>query len=309
VSGADYRGGAAFVDGAFVPAADARIPLLDTGFTRSDATYDVVGVWGGGFFRLEDHLDRFERGCRELRLTLPLSRDQIREVLLELVRRAGLRDAYVEMICTRGVDTEGVRDPRRFVNRFYAFAIPFVWLLPPEQRESGMRAVITRTVQRISPGAVDPTVKNFHWGDLTRGLYEAFDRDARYPILLDAAGNVTEGAGYNVFALVEGRLLTPVAGALEGITRRTILELAAAEGIPAEAVELPADVFRRGTELFATTTAGGVMPITELDGEPVGAGGVGPVTARLRERYWELHSDPRYTTPVVQAAAARAPGA
>jgi branched-chain amino acid aminotransferase len=170
VSGADYRGGAAFVDGAFVPAADARIPLLDTGFTRSDATYDVVGVWGGGFFRLEDHLDRFERGCRELRLTLPLSRDQIREVLLELVRRAGLRDAYVEMICTRGVDTEGVRDPRRFVNRFYAFAIPFVWLLPPEQRESGMRAVITRTVQRISPGAVDPTVKNCHLGDLTRGL-------------------------------------------------------------------------------------------------------------------------------------------
>ncbi len=312
MSGTDYSGGAAFVDGSFVPAAEARIPLLDTGFTRSDATYDVVAVWGGRFFRLEDHLDRFERGCRELRLTLPLSRPEIRDVLLELVRRAGLRDAYVEVICTRGVDTEGVRDPRRFVNRFYAFAIPYVWLLPPEQHESGMRAVIARTVQRISPGAVDPTVKNFHWGDLTRGLYEAFDREARYPILLDAEGNVTEGAGYNVFALVDGRLLTPFSGTLEGITRRTILELAAEQGIRAEAVELPEGVFRRGTELFATTTAGGVMPITELDGEPVGAGGVGPVTRRLRERYWEIHSDPRYTTPVdypATSTAARASGA
>ena len=134
-----------------------------------------------------------------------------------------------------------------------------------------MDAVITRSVQRISPRAVDPTVKNFHWGDLTRGLYEAFDRDARYPILLDADGNVTEGAGYNVFALVDapqapGCLRTPVSGALEGITRRTVLELAAEEGIHAEAVALPEAVFRSAAELFATTTAGGVMPITVLDG-------------------------------------------
>jgi branched-chain amino acid aminotransferase len=297
----DYSRGAAFVDGELVPVHEARIPLLDTGFTRSDVTYDVVAVWNGSFFRLDDHLDRFERSCAALRLTLPLSRDEIREALFALVRRAGLRESYVEVICTRGVDTAGVRDPRRFENRFYAFAVPYVWLLRPEEHETGMHAVIARTVQRISTRAVDPTVKNFHWGDLTRGLYEAYDRDARYPILLDADGNVTEGAGYNVFAVIDGRLVTPASGTLEGITRRTILELAAEAGIVAGAADIPEAVFRRASELFATSTAGGVLPITVLDGAPVGDGGVGPLTRRLRDRYWEIHDDPRYATAVDSA--------
>jgi branched-chain amino acid aminotransferase len=295
---ADFGRGAAYVEGEIVPVLDARIPLLDTGFTRSDATYDVVAVWNGKFFRLDDHLERFERSCRELRLTPPLGRGEIRDLLSELVRRASLRESYVEVICTRGVDTAGVRDPRQFENRFYAFAVPYVWLLAREDHETGMHAVITRTVRRISSQAVDPTVKNFHWGDLTRGLYEAFDRDARYPILLDAEGNVTEGAGYNVFALVDGVLLTPEAGTLEGITRRTVLELADEQGVPAEAIPIPERIFRQATELFATSTAGGVMPITRLDGEPVGHGAIGRVTRRLLDRYWEIHDDPRYATPV-----------
>jgi branched-chain amino acid aminotransferase len=290
--------GAAWVDGDIVPIREARIPLLDTGFTRSDVTYDVVSVWQGSFFRLADHLERFEDSCRKLRLTPPLAREGVRAILFDLVRRAGLRDAYVEMLCTRGIDTTGSRDPRRFENRFYAFAIPYVWLLPPEEREVGMGAVVARTVQRIPASSVDPTVKNFHWGDLTRGLFEAYDRGARFPILLDSDGNVTEGAGYNVFAVADGRLLTPVAGAFEGITRRTVLEIAAEQGIAADAVELPEERLRAAGEIFATSTAGGVMPITTLDGEPVGDGMPGPLTRRLRDLYWAAHEEPRHATPV-----------
>ena len=292
-----FEAGAAFVDGEQVPIGEARISIVDTGFSRSDVTYDVVGVWNGAFFRLDDHLERFERSCRELRLVLPHTREEMAEILMGLVRVAGLREAYVETICTRG-SAAGVRDPRRFENRFYAYAIPYVWILRPDEGETGMDAIIARTVQRISTRSVDPTVKNFHWGDLTKGLYEAYDRGARYPILLDADGNVTEGAGYNVFALVEGRLLTPASGALEGITRRTVIELAEREGIPVAEVTLPEAEFRRGEELFATTTAGGVMPITSLDGRPVGDGSVGRLTRRLRDLYWAAHEDPRYITPV-----------
>jgi branched-chain amino acid aminotransferase len=217
---------------------------------------------------------------------------------MDLVRLTGLREAYVETLCTRGVDRTGVRDPRTFENQFLAYAIPYVWLFRPDDGTTGMDAVITRSVRRIPPVSVDPTVKNFHWGDLTRGLYEAYDRGAHYPILLDYEGNVTEGAGYNVFALVGGRLLTPSSGALEGITRRTVLELARREGIPAETVPLPEETFRSATELFATSTAGGVMPVVSLDGQPVGDGSAGPVTRRLRELYWQAHGDPRYITPV-----------
>lgn len=290
--------GAAWVEGEVVPISEAKISIVDTGFSRSDVTYDVVAVWDGAFFRLDDHLARFERSCEALRLDPGLSRDEMAAILIELVQRSGLRESYVETICTRGISQAGSRDPRTFQNRFFAYAIPYVWLLKPEDADAGMDAIIARSVRRIPTTSIDPTVKNFHWGDLTRGLYEAYDRGARYPILLDADGNVTEGAGYNVFAYVDGRLLTPIAGTLEGITRMTVLELAERDGVPAEAVELSEADFRRADELFATSTAGGVMPITSLDGVPVGDGRVGRLTARLRDLYWQAHSDQRYLTPV-----------
>jgi branched-chain amino acid aminotransferase len=293
-----WSDGAGFVDGEFVPIAEARIPITETGFLRSDLTYDVVGVWNGSFFRLDDHLDRFENGCRELRLTLPVSRSEIVAILQELVARTGLRKAYVEVICTRGVAEKGIRDPRRFNNRFYAWAVPFVWILGEAEAETGMDAVIARTVRRIPSSSIDQRVKNFHWGDLTRGLYEAYDRGARFPILLDAEDNVTEGAGYNVFALIGGELYTPDTGVLEGITRKTVLELAGAEGIATHVAPLPVARLAEAAEMFTTTTAGGVMPVTTLDGEPVGDGNVGPVTRRLRARYWAAHDDPRFSTPV-----------
>jgi branched-chain amino acid aminotransferase len=295
---AGYEDGAAWVDGEIVPVADAKISILDTGFSRSDVTYDVVGVWGGAFFRLDEHLERFERSCRELRLDPGLDREAMADILFALVRRSGLRDAYVETLCTRGASRRGVRDPRTFENRFFAYAIPYVWLLRPEDPDAGMDAVIARSVYRIPEQSVDPTVKNFHWGDLTRALYEAYDRGGHYPVLLDADGNVTEGAGYNVFALIGGRLLTPAHGTLRGITQRTVLELAAAEGVPTETTVIAEATFRAGEELFATTTAGGVMPITSLDGEPVGDGRPGPLTRRLRDLYWAAHEDPRYARPV-----------
>jgi branched-subunit amino acid aminotransferase/4-amino-4-deoxychorismate lyase len=124
---AAYRSGAAFVDGRFVPVAEARVPILDWGFLRSDATYDVAHVWRGSFFRLEDYLDRFERGMERLHMSLPHDRAEIRDVLMECVRLSGLREAYAEMICTRGVPPPGSRDPRECENNFFAFAVPFVW--------------------------------------------------------------------------------------------------------------------------------------------------------------------------------------
>src|ERR1700694_4357297 len=109
-----FERGAAFVEGEYVPIAEAKISILDAGFSRSDVTYDVVAVWNGAFFRLDDHLERFERSCAELRMRLPLKRVEVTEVLTDLVRLSGLRSSYVETICTRGVPRDGVRDPRTF---------------------------------------------------------------------------------------------------------------------------------------------------------------------------------------------------
>jgi branched-chain amino acid aminotransferase len=294
---AAYAEGAAFVDGRFVPVAEARVPILDWGFLRSDATYDVAHVWRGSFFRLEDHLDRFERGVERLRMSPPYSRAEIRDALIGCVRLGGLREAYAEIICTRGVPPPGSRDPRDCENNFFAFAVPFVWIADPEKQERGLHATIS-SVQRIQPGAVDPTVKNYHWLDLELGLYEAYDRGGETVILVDPEDNVVEGPGFNVFIVRDGEVSTPSRGVLEGITRRTVVELAAGRGLPLEQRAVPAEEVRRADEVFLTSTAGGIMPVTKVDGEPVGSGEPGPVTLRLREAYWGLHEDPRYATAI-----------
>jgi branched-chain amino acid aminotransferase len=294
---AAYAEGAAFVEGRFVPVSQARIPILDWGFLRSDATYDVAHVWRGSFFRLEDHLDRFERGMARLRMSLPYSRAEIRDTLIECVRLSGLREAYAEIVCTRGVPPPGSRDPRECENNFFAFAVPFVWIADPEKQERGLHATIAR-VQRIGPESVDPTVKNYHWLDLELGLYEAYDRGGETVILVDREDNVVEGPGFNVFAVKDGRIATPSRGVLEGITRKTVIELAAGHEIALEQRAVPAKEVRRADEAFLTSTAGGVIPVTKVDGEPIGDGTPGPVTLRLREAYWNLHGDPRFATPV-----------
>ncbi len=129
----DFSHGAAYVDNQFVPIAEAKISILDWGFLHSDATYDVAHVWKGKFFRLDDHIERFFSGMCKLRMSIPLNHHDLRAILVHCVRASGLREAYVEMICTRWSPKQGSRDPRECANRLFAFAIPFVWIADPEK--------------------------------------------------------------------------------------------------------------------------------------------------------------------------------
>lgn len=293
----DFSTGCAWQRGQYVPIAQASVPLTDWGFLRSDATYDVVTVWDGAFFRLDAHLDRFFASCARFRLDPGRSRADVADILAGCVRRSGLRSSYVEMIVTRGQPPWGSRDPRQAANQFHAFAVPYVWIANEEQRRRGLHVIVS-DVRRIPPASVDPRAKNYHWNDLTMGLLGALDAGGDTVLLTDDAGNVVEGPGFNVFALVDGTLVTPAEGVLEGITRRTVLEMAASLGIPVAQRALPAAQFRGAAEAFLSSSGGGVLPVTRVDHAPVGDGQVGPVTRRLVETYWAWHRDPRYSTPV-----------
>jgi branched-chain amino acid aminotransferase len=297
MSTTDFSSGAAWQRGKFVPIAEACIPMTDWGFLRSDATYDVVTAWEGAFFRLDAHMERFMRSCKRFRLDPGKSPQEIVEILATCVRVSGLRNAYVEMICTRGQPAWGSRDPRQAVNQFYAFAVPYVWIANEEQRGRGLHVMVS-DVQRIPAASVDPTAKNYHWNDLTMGLLGALDAGAETVLLSDAAGNVVEGPGFNVFAVIGGRLVTPREGVLEGITRRTVLEMASSLGIEVELRALAATELRSADEAFLSSSGGGVLPVTRVDGSVIGAGTPGPITRRLVETYWAWHRDARYSTPI-----------
>ena len=295
--GPAFTDGAAYIDDQFVPISEARVPILDYGFLRSDATYDVVHVWQGRFFRLDDHLDRFLASVERLHMRLPYGGDKIRDILGECVRLSDLRDAYVEMICTRGVPPPGIRDPRQCINRFYAFAVPFVWIATPVRQMEGLHLIVSQ-VKRIPAESVDPTIKNYHWLDLVAGMYDAYGRGAETAILIDREGNVIEGPGFNIFVIRNSRIATPGRGMLEGITRKTVIEMAHTFAIPMEIRTVSSEEARQADEVFITSTAGGIMPVTKVDDRVLGDGKPGPITIRLRDHYWSLHQDPRYTSPV-----------
>lgn len=297
-----YPPGAAYMNGRFVPIADARVSVLDWGFLHSDVTYDTVHVWNGRFFRLDRHIARFRRSLARLRLDVPLSDDALRDILVECVRRSGLRNAYVEMLCTRGVSPTFSRDPRDAVNQFIAFAVPYGSVANERQLREGLHLHLIDDVRRIPPESVDPQIKNYHWLDLVAGLLKGYDAGAESVVLKCTDGSIAEGPGFNVFIVRDGRLRTPERGVLHGITRQTVFELAASMGIDAQAGRVDDAQLREADEVFITSTAGGIMPVTRLNGAPIGDGQPGPMTRRLFDAYWARHEDPAWSLAVDYAA-------
>ena len=222
----DYSAGAAWMDGEIVPISEAKISVLDWGLTRSDITYDVVHVWNGAFFRIDDYLERFMTSMSKLRLNVGLDEEEIRDALVTLISTSGLKSAYVSMVASRGIPIiPGMRDPRACKNHFYAWAVPFVWVIPQEVAKRGAHISIAQETRRISTQSVDPTVKNYHWGDMTTALFQALDNGYDTTVLLDQDELITEGPGFNIFAVINGKVVTPKSGALEGITRKSVFDI------------------------------------------------------------------------------------
>ncbi|MBA1204308.1 branched-chain amino acid--2-keto-4-methylthiobutyrate aminotransferase [Pseudomonas capeferrum] len=289
-----YDHGSAFINGIYVDLDNAAIPMSDLGFTQADACYDVVSVSKGYLFRLEDHLARFESACAKFQLTNPYTNAQTTEILTNLIKQAGAKEAYVWWAVTRGrMRVGGDRiNPQAFENRFYAFVVPYVFLSNDEQRSRGLDLLVSKQYIRIPPEAVDPTAKNFHWMDLKLSLFEAKAANKEWSVLCDANSYLTEAPGSNIFLIKDGVLYTPDSGCLEGITRKTTLELAKEIGMPIHVERVHVEQLINADEAFLTSTAGGIMPINSVDDTVLGGkAGPGALTTQLHNLYWTKRWD------------------
>ena len=289
--------GYAWIDSKYVELAEAKIPILDWGFLRSDATYDVVHVWKGRFFRLDKHIDRFFESAKKLRMPCQISRDELKKILANCVSKGKLESAYVEMIQTRGMSPKFVRDPRLATPRIMAFAVPFGWILKQEDFEKGLNVLLT-DIKRIPPSSVDPTIKNYHWMDLVTGMLDAYEKGNDTAVLVDENNNITEGPGFNLFCINDSGIFTPDHGVLEGISRQSVFDLAKELNLPIMKKSISVEELYNAEELFATSTAGGIMPITKVSGKEIGKGSVGNLTRQLHKLYWEKHSDDSWSTSI-----------
>jgi branched-chain amino acid aminotransferase len=291
--------GAAWIDGEVMPIAAARLPINDWGLIHSDITYDVVPTWDGGFFRLDDYIGRFQNSVAALRLDIGMDSPAIAAALTAMVAASGLRNAYVAMVASRGVPLiPGTRDPRECGNHFYAWCVPYIRVMRADLPDAERSAWIAKSVRRIPETSVDPRVKNYHWGDFTAAMFEAKDMGYETTILLDEDDNVTEGPGFNVFAVKDGRLVTSDHGMLEGISRRTVMEMAAELGYDVEVRPLPLAEFMQADEVFMSSSGGGVLAITRVDDRIFANGTTGPITTALHARYWDWMYRPALRTEI-----------
>ena len=290
--------GIGFMDGAYMPISEMRLPVTDMGFQLGDMCYDAIHVHKGRFFRMRDHLDRWEQSVSKRRYdSLHYEREQVAEVLHGCVARSGLKEAMITFAATRGSPTTAHKDLRTCKNRFMVWAVPYYNVFSGPEAETGSDIIVAKTI-RIPLEAVDPTIKNFGRLDFVRALFEAYDRNAKYAVLLDQDDNLTEGRGWNIFVLQDGVLMSPDSGVLEGITRKTVVELSAQLNIDCRLTKVPVATLREADEVFISSTAGGILPVRSVDEQLVGDGTPGPLTTRIKDMYWNLHDDPAYSTPV-----------
>jgi branched-chain amino acid aminotransferase len=289
-----YEKGVAFANGKYCARDEAVMPIWDMGFLQSDATYEVATVSRGRYFRLEDHFNRFARSCKTFRLRNPYTNEAVLEIFNTMIRSTGLKDAGVLWFVTRGLPKPGadpVRDrnnPDAFENRFYAAAYPYGSITTQEERNRGLNLIISKKYLRIPPKAVDPTAKNFHWMDMKLSLFEARDHGKDWSVLTDAEGYLTEAPGANIFVIKDGELYTPDSGCLEGITRRTALDLAEIIGVRTHVEKVHARQLKQADDAFITSSAGGIMPVNSVDDIVLGGvEGPGELATRFHNLYWE----------------------
>ena len=295
----DLSLGAAWMNGTVIPISQATIPVNDWGLVHSDITYDVVPVIDGAFFRFDEYLARFLSSMKNLHLDPGMSKRDIQAALHQMVGKSSLRDSYVAMVCSRGKPKiAGSRDPRDCENHFFAWCVPYVHIIKPEIVEKGATAWIAQNAYRIPENSVNPRVKNYHWGDFTQGIFEAKDKNYETVILLDYDGNVTEGPGFNVFAVKNKVLITPDRGVLAGVSRKTVLEMAEHLGINTSVRSLSVEELLEADEVFLSSSGGGVIPIIRVNETIFGNGASGPISVQLNETYWKWTTLEKYRDPI-----------
>ncbi len=274
-----------FMNGRLVPEPQAKVSVFDHGLLYGDGVFEGIRVYHGRVFKLAEHVDRLFRSARAIALEIPMSREAVAEAICRTCRANNCREGYVRVVVTRGKGELGLnpftcRDPQIII---IASAIQ---LYPKELYEKGLRIVTVGTIRNHSE-AINPMIKSLNYLNNILAKIEAINAGTLEAIMLNHEGRVAEATGDNIFAARGRALLTPPpsAGALAGITRGVVLDLARQRGYEtAEATMTRYDLYT-ADEVFLTGTAAEIISVTEIDKRLIGDGKPGPITCELREAF------------------------
>jgi branched-chain amino acid aminotransferase len=282
-----------YLNGEFVPEEEAKVSVFDHGFLYGDGIFEGIRAYDGRIFGLDEHVDRLFESAKSIMLELPLSREQLKEAILETVRRNNLRDAYIRPVVSRGVGPLGL-DPLKCPRATVVIIVDAEVRHPEDMgpttiAERGIKAV-TVSLRRNAPDILSPRVKSTNYLNNILAKLQAHAAGVQEAIFLNSQGFVCELTGDNLFLVKKGRVVTPPLwmGVLDGVTRRAIIRVARELGFEVTEEPLTLHDLYVSDECFATATRLEIMPIVWVDGRRIGEGGRGPVTAKIRERFMEV---------------------
>lgn len=276
-----------YVNGEFLAESKAKISVMDHIVLYGDGVYDTCCAWGGKVFKLDEHLVRLYESARGVNIAIPMSKAEMKQVVLETVRRNGYSEAYVKVIVTRGVGELPLLSPYNCTPGVIVFAKPYMRLVGGDAHDKGIRVKIA-SLRRIPDACLYSKIKSSNYQNHVLIRMEANEAGYDDALELTVDGYVCEAPGYNVFVVKNGLLYTPNENILMGITRQTVLEFAAQEHIETHQERLtPFDLFN-ADEVFFSSTAGGIFAVVNVDGRLIGNGLPGHITLRMRELYQHL---------------------
>ena len=277
-----------FIDGKYCEEQDAKVSVFDHGLLYGDGVFEGIRAYNGRVFKLREHIDRLFYSAKAILLELPMTHADLMQATVETCRQNNLRDGYIRLVVTRGVGTLGL-NPNKCKRGSVIIIADKIQVYPPEMYENGM-AIVTVATTRNLHSALNPAIKSLNYLNNILAKIEANNAGVEEAIMLNSEGFVAECTADNIF-LVKGRqLLTPPlsAGALYGITRGTVMDLARADGMQVSEPNVTRyDVFN-ADECFLTGTGAEVIPVIKVDGRVIGTGQPGPAARSLMEKYRAL---------------------
>ena len=277
-----------YLDGKYCSERDAKVSVFDHGLLYGDGIFEGIRAYNGRVFKLKEHIDRLFYSAKSILLKLPMTHKEIMAAVVETCRRNRIRDGYIRLVVTRGVGTLGL-NPNRCKNPSVIIIAGKIQLYPPAFYQRGMDLITVPTTRNLH-SALNPAIKSLNYLNNVLAKIEANNGGCEEAVMLNAEGFVAECTGDNIFIVKEDHLLTPPlsAGALYGITRRVVMDLAAQSGLKVSEPNLTRYDLFNADECFLTGTGAEVVPVVKIDGRVIGTGKPGPVTADLVAKYHTL---------------------
>jgi branched-chain amino acid aminotransferase len=277
-----------FIDGKYLDERDAKVSVFDHGLLYGDGIFEGIRIYNGRVFKLKEHIDRLFYSAKAILLNIPLSHAQLVKATVETCRKNKLREGYIRLIVTRGVGTLGL-NPRTCKKPSVIIIADKIQLYPPAYYQRGLDIITVPTTRNLH-SALNPAIKSLNYLNNILAKIEANNGGCEEAVMLNAEGFVAECTGDNLFIVKNGALFTPPlsAGALYGITRQTVIELAEAAGIKVSEPNLTRYDLFNADECFLTGTGAELIPVVKIDGRVIGTGRPGKLTRKLEDQYHDL---------------------